>query len=216
MLRTLLRLVAAALPLASAGPAAAGPPVTLAILPVVVNSLDRQEYLRDGIGDMLTTRLARSAELAVVPVDDPAQATTQVEAARATAREVGASYVLFGSFTRFGEGASLDLSCVSAEGDGEAEARSIFVQAGTLGEIIPRLDELTDKVVRHVTVGPSPPADVGAGPSEVPAVAKGVDAAEIQQLRERLDRLEQVIYGGEAGIVEDPLAGVGIDPGDPE
>ena len=123
---------------------------TVAILPVVVHALEQQAYLRDGLADMLASRLGQQPGIGVIRVTDPAQATLDPDAARAAGRAVGAQWVLFGSFTRFGEGASLDLRCLPVAAPGDPGARSIFVQAGQIAELIPRLDGLAERVAAHV------------------------------------------------------------------
>ncbi|MFO0687382.1 MAG: hypothetical protein U0900_01595 [Myxococcota bacterium] len=146
---------------ASAGSAAETVPKLL-LLPIVVHSAEDPTYLRDGLSDMLTARLARIGAIHIVPPDANTQGTTQLARARETARRLGADYVLFGSFTRFGQGASLDVQCASAEPGGRLEPlREIFVHSGSIGDIIPDLDELAGKVSRFAhgeAVAPSAPA----------------------------------------------------------
>lgn len=172
--------------LAVASPVAAEPAKVL-LLPVVVHSQDRADYLQAGVGDMLAARLAQSGGLNVVRVVDPKAATTDLDVARSAARGAGARYVVFGSFTSFGDGASLDLQCAKTEGD--QGAREIFVQSGAIGSIIPKLDDLADRVARYV----SAPATGG----EVPAVSAGpaargsVSRAEVDDLRRRVESLEE-------------------------
>lgn len=158
------RLVAvASLMLGVAGAARAEERVRLAVLPVVVHSLDGREYLQRGIGDMLVSRLGREPRLAVVPVEDPATATTDPEAARKTALANGADYVVFGSFTRFGEGASLDLACTSAH-DAESEPRKIYVHADTMAALIPLLDGVAERAAFTVLAGSAAGNAVSTGP----------------------------------------------------
>ena len=121
--------------------------IRLAVLPVVVHSMGDGAYIREGLTDMLVSRLGRSPALAVIPIEDPSVATTKVDSARATATESGAEYVIYGSFTKFGEGASLDLRCAPVASDGGAP-REVFVHSPTLAQLIPELDELVEKVTR--------------------------------------------------------------------
>lgn len=134
----------------------------LLLLPIVVHSAEDPSYLREGLSDMLTARLARIGAIQLVAPDANIQGTTQLGRARETARRLGADYVLFGSFTRFGQGASLDVQCASAEPGGRLEPlREIFVHSGSIGDIIPDLDELAGKVSRFAhgeAVAPSAPA----------------------------------------------------------
>jgi outer membrane protein insertion porin family len=197
-----LALAAALIACAASGlaDAAAAAGSRIAILPVVVHSLEEQAYLRDGLADMLASRLGQRAGIGVIRIGDPNRATSDPEAARAAARSAGADWVLFGSFTRFGEGASLDLRCLPVAGGGEGDGRSIFVQAGALGEIIPRLDSVADRVAAHVQGKPqaaSPPG--AAAPAAPPAGSEAMADAlsELEELRRRVDALEGKVFGSD-------------------
>ena len=215
MFRTFARTVAAALPLLAVA-AGAQPKLRVAVLPVVVHSLEQQAYLQSGIADMLATRLEQHPGLVVVRMRDVAQATTDGELAREAARAAGAEFVVFGSFTRFGDGASLDLRCLPVAGAKGDDPRSVFVQAGSVSEIIPRLDDVADKVGRYVTSGGAGAPAVGAGP----AVAAGgappeafQDAlSELDELRARVERLEELVYGREGAAGGPQPAGPGKQP----
>jgi TolB-like protein len=206
MRRAVACALAAAL-LLLATPSEAEPRVRVALLPVVVHSIEQSEYLQRGIGDMLGTRLEQNPALSVVRVQDPAQATLDPEAARRAAQAAGAAYAVFGSFTQFGEGASLDLRCVPVQGGSDAP-RAVFVQAGTVGEIIPQLDDVADRLARHV-VSPAAaappvaagPASTGARPPAAPALKGDVDA-----LRARVERLESLVLGRDAARPAPPPA----------
>jgi TolB-like protein len=214
MFRTLARTLAAALPLLAVA-AGAQPKPRVAVLPVVVHSSEQQDYLQSGIADMLATRLEQSPNLVVVRVRDTAVATTDGEAARAAARAAGAEFVVFGSFTRFGDGASLDLRCLPVAGPKGEDPRSVFIQAGSVGEIIPRLDEIADKVARYVASGGVVPPAVGAGPAPgaggSPPEAFQDALSELDELRARVERLEELIYGREGAGAPQP-AGPGKQP----
>lgn len=127
--------------------------VKIAVLPVVVHAMEQQDYLRSGLGDMLSSRLGQHRGLAVLRMEDPARATTDPDTARAAGRAAGADWVLFGSFTQFGTGASLDLRCLPASSRA-AGPRSIFTQSGSLGEIIPRLANVAARIAAHIEAGP--------------------------------------------------------------
>lgn len=174
-----------------AGSVPAEEPIRIAILPIVVYSMDGAEYLRRGLGDMLASRIGRDPRLAVLPVADDGAATSDPDSARQTARALGADYVLYGSFTRFGEGASLDLQCASVLEEG-VRTRELFVQSGTLGEIIPKLDPLAEKIVRYVA-GTAPAAPEPVGPVE----RNGSAGATVEELRARVEALEKVVFEAE-------------------
>ena len=182
----------------------AAPPKRIAILPIVVHTHESQEYLQSGLADMLASRLGRAAGVAVIRVSEPELATTDLAAAQAAARAVGAEYVLFGSFTRFGQGASLDVRCAGVGDSSDDAPRSIFIQSGTLGEIIPRLDGLADKIGRYVVAGGLAPDVAAAGPS--------VSRSEIEVLRGRVEALESRVFRPEGDVEEIDLGSRGPDP----
>jgi len=193
------------------------------ILPMVVNASGEHVYLRTGLSDMLASRLGRNGSVAVMRVEDAGQATTDPARAARLGKELGAQFVVFGSFTQFGQGASLDLQCVEAsvnEKDERPTARRVFIQSGTVGEIIPKLDETAQKIGLFVT-GPgsavaATPAPRAADPPPVasaPAVSAPASAPvasvplgaspegqDLRDLHRRLDAIERYLFGGaEAG-----------------
>ena len=183
-----LALLGLSVPLAAAAQGTA----RVAVLPVVVHAMEQQAYLQEGLADMLSARLAQHSGIGVIRVDEAGAATTDADEARARGRAAGGEWVLFGSFTRFGDGASLDLRCVRVDGsDEEDEARSIFVQTGKLEQIIPRLSNMAERVAAHVHAGPV--ADVAAAPTAAPT-ATPPDDAELQALRRRVEALEAAVY----------------------
>jgi len=156
----------------------------IALIPVVVHTAEDPDYLRAGIEDMLVARLEQVGALEVVRVTDPSKATTRVAAAVETGREVGADFVLFGSFTRFGQGASLDMQAAStAEGASGETLREIFVHSGSIGDVIPDLDELVGKVSRFAVADYVEPA------AAAPAAARARPS--VDKLRRRVDALER-------------------------
>ncbi len=171
-------------------PVDAAPPserIVVALLPLVIHSLDDQSFLRDGLSDMLLSRLGRDQRLAIVPVAGEGVATNDLETARGHARGVGAAYVVYGSFTHFGQGASVDVSAAAVDGD-TFGPRQVFVHAGALGEIIPTLDGLADRVTRFVLEGPAQVAGaVGGGGAE------GASSAELEDIVRRLEALERAV-----------------------
>jgi TolB-like protein len=179
-------LVGGASLLASAGPAQAAP-VRAALLPIAVHSSDEgSAYLSAGLAEMISARLEQSGNVSVVLVPGQAVATSEVAKAIEAGKAAGVEFVVFGAFTQFGAGASLDVQCASVNGGGDAQARRIFVQSGTLGEIIPKLDDLAAKIARYMTGGTATAAAATDG-----EVSEG---AEIDELRRRVDRLERSVF----------------------
>ena len=167
-------------------PAFAEPAPKLLLLPILVHSAEDPAYLREGLDDMLTARLERIGVLDLLEPDPNMKGTTQLARARDLARRAGADYVLFGSFTRFGQGASLDVQCAPAAAGRDREPlREIFVHSGSIGDIIPDLDELAGKVSRFARGE----AVVSSVPGTTPTVA--VSARDYQTLLGRVTVLEK-------------------------
>ena len=181
---------------AFAAPASAGP--RLLLLPIVVHSSEDPDYLRAGLSDMLASRFERIGALDLLRGENDGRGTTDPDEARALAEKQGADFVLYGSFTRFGQGASLDVQCAPVAGDettgAPAPLREIFVHSGSIGEIIPDLDELAGKVSRYargemvVTGVPPAPGFATSG-----AAAPGGGGADVQELRSRVEALEAAV-----------------------
>lgn len=166
--------------------------VRVALLPLVVHSGEGREYLQQGMTDMLVSRLGRERRIAVIPVEDGATATTDAEAARKTGLANDATYVVFGSLTRFGEGASVDLS-VASVANTASEPRKIYVHADTMGALIPLLDGAADRVSGVVLSGGGAES-VAAGPE----AASTTTTSEVQELRRRVEVLERAVFSGAA------------------
>jgi len=175
----------------------------LLLLPIVVHSAEDPEYLRDGLSDMLTARFSRIGALELIRHSDPEYGTTDLSEALELGRKAGADFVLYGSFTRFGQGASLDVQCSPTDdSEGRVPLREIFVHSGSIGEIIPDLDELAGKVSRFalgeliVPAAPAPGAFASVGP------------AGSQDLLDRIEALEAAItqiLEAETDIVDSEL-----------
>lgn len=161
----------------------------LLLLPIVVHSSEDPEYLRDGLSDMLAARFDRIGALELVRSPSDSRGATNVQDALKLAREAEADYVLYGSFTRFGQGASLDVQCSPvADAKLREPLREIFVHSGSIGEIIPDLDELAGKVSRFAMGEDITSAAPPAGGRGAAGAANATRA--IRGLTERVDALE--------------------------
>jgi len=191
--RLLALLLGGASLLATSGSSAA--PIRAALLPIAVHSADDgSAYLSAGLAEMISARLEQSGGVTVILAPGPAVPTSDLEKAVEAGRTAGADFVVFGAFTQFGAGASLDVQCAAVNAEGEARPRRIFVQSGTLGEIIPKLDDLAVKLARFMTRG-------GADP-QATAGAAASDGNELDEIRRRLDALERAVRSESAKPVE--------------
>ena len=178
--------------------------VRIVILPVVVHRADDDSrYVSRGIAEMLSSRLSQTVNVSVVHIENPKVATTDLELAQKAAREVDGDYVIFGSFTQFGEGASLDIQCAEVENESAGAVRRVFIQSGTMGEIIPKIDTLVAKISVYLQEGGA--IDEAPVLAAAPAEGNAVDEPdEIYELRSRIEALERAVYDAE--VVEDASA----------
>jgi hypothetical protein len=169
----------------------------VAMLPIAVNSsLSETDYLSTGLADMLAARLEQSGQIAIIRLDESARDRA---AAIQAGKKAGVEFVLFGSYTQFGDGASLDLRCVEVAGDNSDKPRRVFIQAGSPGEIIPKLGDMSESVTRYL-VGAAvstklPPAANATAPAAAP---------EFTELQQRIEALERVVFSAPVASATTP------------
>ena len=166
--------------------------IRVAMLPVSVNSsLPETDHLSAGLADMVAARLEQNGQIVIIRLDTPAASR---EEAIAAGKKVGAEYVLFGSYTQFGDGASLDLRCAPIVG-GEADApRRVFIQAGSASEIIPKLGVLAESVSRYLVGDAASSAPLAGADAAAPAAPAAPDASSLADIEQRVEALERVIF----------------------
>ena len=161
---------------------AAAEPKRIALLPFKINAEKDLSYLRDGIFDMLTTRLTKAGqvevlgrktvEAAIETVSGDAAVTE--DAARKIGANLNADFVLYGSLTVFGDSVSLDAKMIDLSG--QKPTLTFFNQSQTMGEVIPRIDSIATEINQKVfgsqpAVPPPQPAKaVEQKPAETPSI----------------------------------------------
>ena len=140
-------------------------PYKVAILPVAVNSPENVEFMREGLLDMLSSRIFLEGRVEVLEkrIVKKALSGLSGEIDAETAKKLGVQlevdYVVFGSLTKLGDSASLDLKMVDIKG--EKAASSVFVQAKKMEEIVNGVDEIARKVDEKILgYSLTPPAAV--------------------------------------------------------
>jgi TolB-like protein len=118
----------------------------VALLPFKINAEKDLSFLRDGIFDMLSTRLAKEGRVEVIgrtQVDAALQAvaasgTVNEAAARTIGSRLNADFVLFGSLTVLGENVSIDAKMVDISGG--QPTLTFFDQSQDLGAVITKIN----------------------------------------------------------------------------
>ena len=147
---------------------------TVAIVPFKINAEKDMSFLRDGVYDMLSSRLYKEGEVEVLnrQTVEKALPATAAPLTEATGRELGrklaADYVLFGSLTVLGNSISLDAKMVDAAG--AKPTMSFFEQSADAGGIIARINtmaaDINEKMFGRTmaAAGPAPAAAAAAQP----------------------------------------------------
>lgn len=123
---------------------AAAAPKRVAVLPFKINAEKDLSFLRDGIVDMLISRLAWEDKVVVLSREETAR-VLKTDAAAITeggAREIGTrlgvDHVLFGSLTVFGNSVSIDAKMVDVSGS--KPPLTFFNQSQQMDQVIPDIN----------------------------------------------------------------------------
>ncbi len=123
---------------------AAAKPLQVAIVPFKVNAEKDLSFLRDGIVDMLSSRLSQADKVTVINSQETLKALKTVTGslneikAREMGAKLGADFVLFGSLTVIGNSVSIDAKMVDVSG--EKETLSFFNQSQGMDPVIPSIN----------------------------------------------------------------------------
>jgi TolB-like protein len=116
----------------------------VAIVPFKINAEKDLSFLRDGIVDMLTSRLYVEDKVVVLCREEIASVLKTVSPpineskAREIGSRLGVNYVLFGSLTVFGESVSIDAKMVDVSGT--QPVLTFFNQSQGMDEVIPKIN----------------------------------------------------------------------------
>ncbi|OPY14421.1 MAG: FG-GAP repeat protein [Syntrophus sp. PtaB.Bin001] len=146
---------------------------TVAVLPFAVHSADNIDYVKQGISDMLTSRISVEGKISVVSKDIIQEATREKSAKEFTAegintlgKKLNADYVVWGSITKIGNSLSIDGKLTDVA-TGKS-AVGIFAQTQGLDEVIPKVNDFAHRIVQQIT---------GAVPSEFSSQSTGTSSS---------------------------------------
>ena len=142
---------------------------TLAILPFTMNSAQDLGFLREGIMDMLSSRLVWKDKLDVLEKGVVKKAVAAVPGPMDEAKALqiggvlGAQYVIFGSLTTFGESISLDAKILDI---GKKEVvMTAYDQSKGKDGIIPTVNRFAENISAKIMGRDLPAREEGAGES---------------------------------------------------
>ncbi len=152
----------------------------VALLPLTINAPDRLDYLRQGLQDIMASRIAWEGKVLVLDKTLVQKALNKVpgsiDESRALeiGKNLGADYVIFGSLTMAGTGVSIDLRVAALNKKQAGE--KFFTQTKGVDEVIPRINDLIEDLNEKVFERPRTPAAAVKGPIELRSTAAGEKA----------------------------------------
>jgi len=143
----------------------------VAVLPFQMNSPEKLDYLRDGVWDMLMSRIAVSNKIEVLGKPSVLDALDKVKKKQIAepdvmtlGQDLKVDYVVWGSITKIGENVSLDGKLLDVAA--KKSAVSVFEQSRGLNEVIPKINDFAKKIDQHI-LG-DVPASFAAAPATPP------------------------------------------------
>ena len=128
---------------------AAEKPARVAVVPFTIHAEKDLSFLKQGIVDMLSSRLAWEGRVEVVSRDEvlkaiPDSGLLTEREARGIGTAVDADYVLFGSLTVFGSSVSIDAKMMDISGSRPTLA--FFNQSQGMDEVVPRINQFAEEI----------------------------------------------------------------------
>jgi TolB-like protein len=168
---------------------------TVTVLPFSLHSAENIDYVKQGIGDMLSTRISVPNKIEVTDKDivlTELKKSKTKEMTLADVYDLGkrlkSDYVVWGSISKIGSSISIDGKLVDIAA-GKADI-GIFTQSQSLDEVIPKINDFSQRIVQHILgTTPSAAAPVVAVPA--PAVTRPTAPG--------LSRESQIITGMKTG-----------------
>ena len=141
---------------------------TVAVLPFSVHSAENIDYVRQGIGDMLASRISVSEKLEVIGRDslfdvlnEPAGKEFTPTDVYAVGKKVNADFVVWGSITKIGSSLSIDGKMLDIAAN--KSALNITAQCPTMDDVIPKINDFAQRITAHI-LG-APPQTIAALPA---------------------------------------------------
>lgn len=163
------------------------------VLPFSLHSAENIEYVRQGISDMLVNRISVADKIEVTR-KDVVQSLLNKSGAKelnltdvqSIGRQLKSDYVVWGSITKIGNSISIDGKLIDITG-GKSDV-GIFSQSQTLDEVIPKINDFSQRIVQHI---------IGATPQALPLAS--VTPAVVPPAVPGASREAQIIAGMKTG-----------------
>jgi TolB-like protein len=181
---------------------------TVTVLPFTLNSSENIDYIKQGIEEMLSSRISVPDKINVTNKNVVMEELKKSKIKSITAidvynlgKKLNSDYVVWGSITKIGNSISIDgklVDIVTSKSD-----IGIFAQSQSLDEVIPKINDFSQSIVQHI---------LGTAPqSTVPLVAAPVPVT-IPQAPSGLSRESQIIAKMKTAGKKGTLTSVVINP----
>ena len=137
------------------GPLEAKGEKVVAVLPFTVHSAENIDYVRQGIWDMLSSRITVTDKIEVVSKDTILQAVKEREGKDFTVADINslgkklnADFVVYGSITKFGNSLSIDGKLIDIATN--KSTVSIFTQSQGMDEVILKINDFARNIDNHI------------------------------------------------------------------
>ena len=140
----------------------------VAVLPFSINSAQNMDFLKNGIQDMLSSRLSWEGKVRVIDkenVNRVVQSVTEFQGrnkALLIGAKLAADYVIYGSLTIIGDKTSIDAKVIDVAG--QNEPTMIIKQTETIGQVIPEINSFATEINTKVFKRPTVAAQFGKNP----------------------------------------------------
>lgn len=148
---------------------------TVTVLPFTLHSAENIEYVKQGIGDMLSTRISVPNKIVVTGKDAVLEELKKANIkemslndAYKIGKKLSSDYVVWGSITKIGSSISIDGKLVDIESN--KSDVGFFTQSQNLDEIIPKVNDFSQRIVQHI-LGTLPPTTTAQVTPAAPAAS---------------------------------------------
>jgi TolB-like protein len=181
---------------------------TVTVLPFTLNSSENIDYIKQGIEEMLSSRISVSDKINVTNKNVVMEELKKSKIKSITATDVynlgkklNSDYVVWGSITKIGNSISIDGKLVDI-----AKAKpdiGISTQSQTLDDVIPKVNDFSERIIQNI---------LGTTPQSTVAVAAAAVAAPVPattpQVPSGLSRESQIIAKMKSGSKKGTLTSV--------
>lgn len=132
----------------------------VAVLPFVVNSAENIDYVRQGVADMLTSRISVSDKIEVIGRDvvqnilkDRGAKDLTAPDVQGLGKKLNADFVVWGSITKIGS--NLNIDGKMADIASGKQALAVFAQCPSMDDVIPKINDFASKIETHILGTPA-------------------------------------------------------------